>query len=404
MSNKKPLLLWSGGLDSTWMLWQELQKGDVDYVTINGGQCANKQVAETHARERALKWMHARTKYCARSIDCNIQIRLADMPALTWSQPVPWLVGALSVVDYKRHSSLQIGYVMGDEVALIHGTLKKTWECLQQISKQGDPVPLEFPLEMTSKLRILDAMPKGLYDCIWYCELPAKHEDPRVLMRVPCERCAACITHLTELYRYTLRFKDGREIGRADPAPLRDKDSGPSGWSYEKPRSTPEVVYAYMPVLDAYGMGATPDTAYTLLAGQVVYTDYSKIDYLKTSDLIKRREHHILGIQFPQPFERYLTQLTPGVFSLNQAIPSELIFATYSYYGEQTSPNAFVVDSDDHPTPSPVKENNNAAHRLLEAALNDSPITEESPNARLSLYDPSAVQELSEDTSAAQSV
>lgn len=343
MSDKVPLLLWSGGLDSTWMLWQAVQKGDVDYVTVNGGQCRNKRVSEEYARIRALKWMRARTSNTIREIKCHVELRLAEMPALTWSQTVPWLVGALSVIDPKRHSSLEIGYVMGDEVGCILDTLKSAWDGLWKVSKQGDTVSLNFPLTMISKRRILENIPRGLYDCIWYCELPQQHDDPRVLMRVPCDGCAACITHKTELYRFELCHRTGRELGRYDPDIL--PQFGPE-LQTRKPQSTLETVYAYLPVRTAHHMGVEPDQPYTLLANQVVYTQFDKVDYLYHQQHVDFYENHTLGLQIPQPFDRYLEEISPGVFSLKQAIPSELIFAVYNNHGERKAPKDPTIEEE----------------------------------------------------------
>jgi hypothetical protein len=404
MSEKHPLVLWSGGLDSTWMLWEAVQKGDVDYVTVNGGQCRNKRVSEEHARSRALKWMRARTSNTIREIKCHVELRLAEMPALTWSQTVPWLVGALSVVDHKRHSSLEIGYVMGDEVACILDVLKTTWEGLQLVSKH-EVVPLNFPLTMISKRRILENIPRGLYDCIWYCELPQLHDDPRVLMRVPCDRCAACITHKTELYRFELHHQLGRELGRYDPEVLPRYGSE---FHTRKPKSTLETVYAYLPVRTAHHMGMEPDQPYTLLANQVVYTQFDKVDYLYQQQHVDIYENHTLGLQIPQPFDRYLEEISPGVFNLKHPIPSELIFTVYNNHGECKAPKDPIIDEEPYDGP-PRKEqedvapNCDSARRLLASTLNDSPIVEETSNARLSLHEPSAEQECQEVESTAQS-
>lgn len=407
MSDKRPLMLWSGGLDSTWMLWQALQKGDVDFVTVDGGQCRNKQRSERHARSRAMRWMHARTKYRAREIESQVKLHLAEMPALTWSQPVPWLIGALSVIDPKRHSSLEVGYVMGDEVNAVFEALKRTWEGLQQISKHGDTVPLNFPLGWTSKRRILENIPKGLYDCIWYCELPKKHDDPRVLLRVPCERCVACITHKTELYRYSLYHTDGWGIGKYDPEVL--STYGPGDRCLNKPESTPETLYVYLPITDRHHMDAVSDQPYTLLPEQVAYSTYDTVDALKHDGVINSSEHHILGLQFHQPFSDHVEEIAPGVFNLNRPVLSEEIFAVYSTYGDRLlpkEPDAWCGSKFDS-RPTEVDETTvpscAAARRLLDATLNDSVVTEVTKDARLSLHEPSAVQESQEDECAAQS-
>lgn len=193
--NKRPLVLWSGGLDSTFLMWHLLQTSDVDYTYIVGGQRLAKQDREDQARKAALKYFHEHAPFKANYVDPKVEANISNMGQLTWSQPALWLIGALGAVDHTQHSSVQAAYVLGDEILAMQEFLQQTWYGLQGLSKQG-MVPLYLPLRMMSKYYILNMIPKALYDCVWYCETPDDDE--------PCGRCMSCITHLVELHRLTL--------------------------------------------------------------------------------------------------------------------------------------------------------------------------------------------------------
>lgn len=238
MSNKRPLILWSGGLDSSWLVYQELLKGDVDVVSVLGGQCHIKTRAERQARERILAYFRTQTHYRVRELHYPLEpLNLSSMPNRSWSQTVPWMIGALSVVDHTKHSAVMMGYVMGDEVLSIIPAFHNAWDGLQAVSKFGK-VPLEFPLAMVSKRHILEKIPQGLLERVWYCELPEKtlDENENPIYNI-CNNCPACITHKTEHYRFSLYYPvlDGQEPRLPGTADLRDPALGNMVYAEQEP-------------------------------------------------------------------------------------------------------------------------------------------------------------------------
>lgn len=210
---KIPLVLFSGGLDSTFMLWRYLQKSAVDVLYINGGQGDMKMHKENTARSDILNALLShdpvRTPH---KVDKKLQPRNTvnfGSSTMQFKQTPAWLMGALEVVDPSRHSCVAIGNVMGDEMWGWSENIIGAWDHLCQLSHDVK-VPLEFPLKCWSKFRILKHLPPSLYKNIWYCEMPkmVDKEDLDGLKKiVPCGSCGACVTHQVELYRFKIRTK-----------------------------------------------------------------------------------------------------------------------------------------------------------------------------------------------------
>lgn len=229
MSNKRPLILWSGGLDSSWLVYQELLKGDVDYISINAGQDGNKRRAEFRAREAMKAWFATQKLGSLRELSYpEFELNMTATKHLTWSQTIPWLVAAVQVVDVERHSKVMMGYVLGDEVISVLDQFQLAWDGMQGVCKHSK-VPLEFPLTMISKFRILSQIPRGLYQHVWYCELPIREDVDDFPQYTPCNACIACYTHKTELYRYALR----------NPVPEGEQPRAIGTWDLHCPDDAP---------------------------------------------------------------------------------------------------------------------------------------------------------------------
>lgn len=208
MSNKsRILMLFSGGLDSTWLLYNRVKEGHaVDTFYAKGGQSALKQDCEKPRRELIKTWIekHAPEDKPAKITEVppgQVQVQFGAAKYKAWSQAIGWIVTALEVVDHTKHDCVEIGYVMGDEICQHFHDMQDAWKSLWKFSKAGDPVPLNFPLRITSKYDILKQLPRELYKLTWVCELP-DYEGEEL---TPCGRCHACITRAVEEHRFFLK-------------------------------------------------------------------------------------------------------------------------------------------------------------------------------------------------------
>lgn len=209
MSEKCPLILFSGGLDSTYLLWKEARNPEnaaVWVVYADAQQGEAKKSMEKKARRRIIDKLNCeQDAKPIFTLTSDSTVYLANTPSAAFRQPLGWLVAAMEVVDPDIHTSVMIAYVEGDQITQNFNELKTAWQAVWSFTKQGPVVPLEFPLNHTSKVSIFKELPPDYYDEIWYCELPSYDGDSDD--GTACGQCVPCITHATELHRYSLMFK-----------------------------------------------------------------------------------------------------------------------------------------------------------------------------------------------------
>jgi 7-cyano-7-deazaguanine synthase in queuosine biosynthesis len=238
MSNKRPLLLFSGGLDSTAMLYYELQNTDVDVLYIKGGQHDQKIQAELLARNSILDWLkddrpvepgkehHQVVR--DRSFD---SINFAVSPGILACQPTSWMVAALYHVNPEIHSEVRIAYVMGDDALIYRHEMVNAWNYLLAFSKGVSDIPLVFPLMRWRKENILHHLPIQLVERVWVCELPVWKGQTITA----CGKCRPCKRHQKEMLEqfgsmknFRQRCKEARkadlEARKNRPKPLLEVD------------------------------------------------------------------------------------------------------------------------------------------------------------------------------------
>jgi hypothetical protein len=217
-NNKVPLILFSGGLDSSFLLQEELKKGDVDVLYVKGVLHEKKMKEEEDRRDAIIEILQKSTGNKVRKqrrIDLGI-MPFGNMEDQTFTQPPMWMMGALMVSDIRQHSELLIGYISGDQIMPMLPAIKAAWQQLQIISKEHGEIPVNFPLLFTTKNKAMMDLHPEVMRLVWYCEIPQtkyysigpalqilpgpdETEEERKArfanMRekvVPCGRCEAC--------------------------------------------------------------------------------------------------------------------------------------------------------------------------------------------------------------------
>lgn len=220
--DKRSLILFSGGLDSTFALHRHMcDAKPFDLLYVDAGQSANKIKAEKLASKQILEVLKQRYEGTARTdalgfkyVRTHSSVRMADSPKVSFSQIVPWLIGALEAVDPAIHDEVILSYVCGDQINPLVNEILAAWENLWKISKIGELVPLVFPYIYVPKLTIMNELPTALRINTWVCEVPVAWGDEVV----PCGRCLACIRRKTLYYEYELH---NREVAALDVWTLR---------------------------------------------------------------------------------------------------------------------------------------------------------------------------------------
>lgn len=199
LDGRRPLVLLSGGLDSTFLAFYLLQKTDIDILYVKAAQGIAKIEAEQYAREKVIKWLGRHAKY---KIVNSYEVDVSAVPTTedhSFAQPLSWIYAAMNECHGQRHYSVMISYVMGDQICQHIPYFHTAWDALNFISKHNK-VDLEFPLRRMTKSMILEAMPIELVNLTWVCELPIKKRT----RYKACGHCTACITSETEKFRFNL--------------------------------------------------------------------------------------------------------------------------------------------------------------------------------------------------------
>ena len=199
--DKVPLLLFSGGLDSTYMLQEALRDGDVETLYVSASQHPDKIKKELEHREKLFAKL--RRIYPNARVRRDRVVTLGNtmdgaMPDHKFIQPALWLHAALTLIDGEdRHTELRIGYVNGDSNLSHLHDIRAAWDALNKFTK-WHPVPVNFPLEFVKKKTVLRGIHPQLYKDIWVCETPKAHGKH---IRA-CQQCEPCLTHAAALFVY----------------------------------------------------------------------------------------------------------------------------------------------------------------------------------------------------------
>lgn len=207
--NKKPLIVFSGGMDSTKMLQNALAVGDVYTCYFEASQSPEKIHLEREARRKIMKilqekmpnriisdmvvklgWVDSEV-YLLPTAEDPSHTRSGHMPDVTWQQAHMWLRGLIYVTDSTIHSEVQMGNVMGDSINAHLDNMKQAWHYTQLFSKR-ESIPLVFPLALQRKDTIINELYPEVVPHLWICELPRNDEKEKVFK--PCGHCQACAT------------------------------------------------------------------------------------------------------------------------------------------------------------------------------------------------------------------
>jgi 7-cyano-7-deazaguanine synthase in queuosine biosynthesis len=206
--SKKVAVLFSGGLDSTYLIWKNLKEGNI--VTPIYVEITNNEIKTILEKNRILK-LHElfkeefdvdRCSYDSHLKDIQYSLNVgvkANENSLHFKQIPIWI---LSVVFLQSLDvdEIQIGYVMNDDAI-------SYLDDIQNIYKSYTPIldnvkPLVFPIIKMKKWQMAEELPKKYLDLIFSCE-NAKivgSKDVEIIDYEACCECAPCRTILASNY------------------------------------------------------------------------------------------------------------------------------------------------------------------------------------------------------------
>lgn len=189
--NKSIFILWSGGLDSTYLLEQTLLYGNYKEVHVGYIQIDNnieKTKMELAAIKNMLPYFNKFESFKYMGIIANVGVNIGYSPSL---KQVPiWLFGIYQIA--KQYDEIAIAYVLNDCAISYLNDIKnayKSHKFLYQdvLYHKIKVAKLIFPLIKTDKQTEYNDLNKDLRDLIVWCEDPIKKK--------PCNKCSPCIRH-----------------------------------------------------------------------------------------------------------------------------------------------------------------------------------------------------------------
>ena len=223
MSKKKRVIvLFSGGLDSTYLVWKNLKEGNIVYpvhITINGNQ--NKTIIEKNAIDKIHSMLLADDLPGElRSLKHVYEFNgFALQNNSMWAQLPVWMLGIL-FSPLQEADEVQIGYVMGDDILTYSKEIKAIFNSYRPfLLNDAKNIKFTFPLHQTGKSDMVEALPEKYLKRVVFCE------DPRNIREVDddvfhknCGTCGSCKTYKYREIFYKFRGIDlGGDDSLLDP-------------------------------------------------------------------------------------------------------------------------------------------------------------------------------------------
>jgi 7-cyano-7-deazaguanine synthase in queuosine biosynthesis len=169
MKDKNIFVLWSGGLDSTYLIWNLLQFGNkvtTGYISLpgNGNQAEREREAINNILPIFQKNYHDRFNYIGEPIEVTFRHSNNN-----WQLSYPPLFLFLPYIMTNDITEIAIGYVMNDDAISFLDEIKTIYNAMGGLTQT--PLPdLTFPLIKHKKETIWYALPEEIRSYVTWCE------------------------------------------------------------------------------------------------------------------------------------------------------------------------------------------------------------------------------------------
>lgn len=184
--SKKVLITWSGGLDSTYLVYKNLKEGNMVipvYLSIeNNGSKVESEKKSIEKMYEVFKEMKLDGHLEPLRDDFTMGVNNASN--LKFAQIPIWICGIL-YSSWDHIDEIQMGYVMNDDAVSYVGDIKKIFRSYKDIiHDEYSKIKLTFPLLKMGKKQIWNEMPDVLRQKTVFCECPYEDKD--------CGECETC--------------------------------------------------------------------------------------------------------------------------------------------------------------------------------------------------------------------
>ena len=190
---KRVLCLWSGGVDSTYMVDHYLSKGYVvDTLYVNFSNNQEKTKREKKAQD--LIYDVLRSSYSTtESTGCLSRKNYSEVTVSARNMNLLLLQGMIcSLAEHvSGHDIVAVGYVMNDDAVSFIPEIKKLWKSL--LPFMHNKAKLEFPIVKLNKYHIWHSLRDDLKPLVTWCESGDALNEP-------CGKCTPCKRNFEEIH------------------------------------------------------------------------------------------------------------------------------------------------------------------------------------------------------------
>ena len=172
---KDVAVLFSGGLDSTYLVWKNLKEGN--RVTPYYTEILNNTSKSRIEKQQMAKIIGTLRQEFGDLLDYPRYASKAELYVNTWNSPLKflqtpiWLMSTLYMDQ--SHDEIQIGYVANDDSVPYIEEIKESYKALSWLAKdEGRRPKLMFPIHQMAKTMMLNELPHNLLALIYSCEAP----------------------------------------------------------------------------------------------------------------------------------------------------------------------------------------------------------------------------------------
>jgi len=212
---KKVAVLFSGGLDSTYLVWKNLKDGNQVfpiYIEIENNDV--KSILEKNRIELLYqefsKEFNSPENYERKIHEIHHAISVgvkANENSLYFKQ-IPIWIFSLMFMQSMNVDEIQIGYVCNDDEISYLDDIQNIYKSYQVICEPMKP--LVFPLIKWKKWKIIEELPKQYRELIISCENPKiiNDKNSKIVEYEPCCECAPCRTIIASNYYETGEYPE----------------------------------------------------------------------------------------------------------------------------------------------------------------------------------------------------
>lgn len=202
---KKVLIPFSGGLDSTYLVWKNLKEGNrvtVVYFEIENNK--NKVKLEKIHRDKIFKELKKEFPNTLFEEYFEYKIGAGGIKNNYSLIQVPiWMLGVF-MASSPEYDEIQMGYVMNDCAISYLKEISDLYKALQLFSNDKKYPELTFPIIKEHKTEILRTLPENLLKYVYSCENPdILNDDENEIVYRNCCHCVPCNSYKDKTDHHT---------------------------------------------------------------------------------------------------------------------------------------------------------------------------------------------------------